>query len=254
MVAIPRIRLVANFGPSGSRLPAFVVFSIAGHVLVTAALLLMPLLFGRSSVPVNPLVVDLVAPAAAATATRTPPAAAAPPPPPSAPPEGVRAAASEPEPVKEPPKPEKKPPKKTTPPPPAPPPSSTPPSAAAGPPGPAPTGPAAAAGDDAASVTAMDTGDFEIAWYRDAVTSALYGHWVKPILDGVGEPYEVSVTFEILRDGSMSDLRIEHPSGIPSLDRSALRAVSDSAPFPPLPPAWRKPQLSARFLFRLYPE
>jgi TonB family protein len=104
------------------------------------------------------------------------------------------------------------------------------------------------------SITALESEDFEFAWYRDSVTAALYGHWVKPILDGVSEAQEVSVTFEILRDGGFRDLRIDVSSGIPSLDRSALRAVADAAPFPPLPPAWVKPQLSARFRFSLDPE
>lgn len=253
MVAIPRIRLVWG-GRGGANLPPFVAASIAGHVLVTLLVLLAPLLFGRKRMMHDPLVVDLVAPAAAPAGPPSPPAAVAPPPPPpTEPPEGVRAAAKEPPPVKRTePKPEKPPPKKAPPPPP--PPAAPPPSAAG------PTGPAAAAaagrptGDDSGSVTSMEAGDFELAWYRDSVTAALYRQWVKPLLEGVGEPYEVGVTFDILRDGSVADLRIEQPSGVPSLDRSALRAVTDAAPFPPLPPAWLKPRLSARFLFRLYPE
>ena len=100
----------------------------------------------------------------------------------------------------------------------------------------------------------MEAEDFEFAWYRDRVTAALYTQWVKPILENVGESYDVSVTFDILRNGSTENLQIEQSSGIQSLDRSALRAVADAAPFPPLPRAWRKPQLSARFLFRLHPD
>jgi protein TonB len=242
VVAIPRIRIVARFGRSGSRLPGFVVGSSLVHVLLVAALLLLPSLVGRSHVPVDSLMVDLVSPAAAA------PAARAAPPPPSEAPEGVRAAVKEPTPVD---KPEKKPEKKPEAPKPAPPPRP-----AAGPPGPPQTdalrgGPP---GSDSGSITALEAGDSELAWYRDSVTAALYGHWVKPILEGVGEPYEVSVTFDILRDGSLQNLRIEQPSGIPSFDRSALRAVADASPFPPLPRDWSKPLLSARFQFRLFPD
>lgn len=241
MAALPRIRLVARFGQRrGAGLSPFVMISIAGHVAVTAFLLFLPALTGRRQVPREALVVDLVAPAtAAARASPTPPAA----PPPGEPPEGVRAAPAEPKPAKKsPPEPTRKPARK---------PDTKP----AVPPVPAPSArPAADRPAEGGSITAIETGDFELAWYRDSVTSALYGRWVKPILEGIGEPYEVSVVFEILRDGRLRNLRIDQTSGIPSFDRSALRAVADAAPFPPLPPAWTKPQLSARFLFRLYPE
>ena len=245
MVSIPRIRIVARFARSGSRLPGFVVGSSLAHVVLVATLLLLPSLVGRSHVPqVDSLVVDLVSPAAAAPAARAAPPQPVAPPPSSEPPEGVRAAVKEPTPVEKP----KKKPEKPKP--------ASPPRPAAGPPGPpqpdAPGG--GPTGNESASITALEAGDSELAWYRDSVTGALYGHWVKPILEGVGEPYEVSVTFDILRDGSLQNLRIEQPSGIPSFDRSALRAVADASPFPPLPRAWSKPILSARFLFRLFPD
>ena len=83
---------------------------------------------------------------------------------------------------------------------------------------------------------------------------SLYSNWQRPILSGLGEPAEVSVAFHILPDGSIGSLRIESSSGVPSLDRSALRAISDAAPLPALPSNWRQPRLEAVFVFRLYPE
>ena len=79
------------------------------------------------------------------------------------------------------------------------------------------------------------------AWYRASVTAALYSHWRRPILSGLQEPLEVGVAFEIRRDGGVLNPRISLPSGIPSLDRSALRAVADASPLPPLP---QKPRRS----------
>jgi protein TonB len=70
----------------------------------------------------------------------------------------------------------------------------------------------------------------------------------------VATSYEVTVAFDIARDGSVLGLRIDQPSGIESLDRSALRAVRDASPLPPLPRTWSGNVLSARFVFRLYPE
>ena len=94
----------------------------------------------------------------------------------------------------------------------------------------------------------------EFAWYRSQVTAALYSHWRKPVLQGANEPFEVRVTFDILRDGSVRNLRVDATSGVPSLDRSAVRAVTDAAPLPALPPNWREPVLPAGFVFRLHPE
>ena len=104
------------------------------------------------------------------------------------------------------------------------------------------------------AVDGLAGGDLQFAWYRASVTAALYSNWRKPILEGIRESREARVVFEILRDGSVRGLRVERPSGVPSLDRSALRAVADAAPLPPLPPGWREPVLSAGFVFRLYPE
>jgi TonB family protein len=49
-------------------------------------------------------------------------------------------------------------------------------------------------------------------------------------------------------------VRVEQTSGVPSLDRSALRAVADATPLPPLPKNWGPPVLPATFVFRLHPE
>jgi protein TonB len=107
---------------------------------------------------------------------------------------------------------------------------------------------------DGHSIAPLEGGDLEYAWYRASVTAALYSNWQRPILSGIREPLEVSISFEINRDGSVTNLRIDSSSGVPSLDRSALSSVADASPLPPLPPQWREPRLSAVFVFRLYPE
>ena len=43
------------------------------------------------------------------------------------------------------------------------------------------------------------------------------------------------LTFEILRDGTVTNVQITQSSGIPEVDRSALRAILASNPLPPLP-------------------
>ena len=75
----------------------------------------------------------------------------------------------------------------------------------------------------------------QAAWYRDSVVAALRSQWERPILEGSRGTLEVTVAFEILPDGTVRNLRIDTTSGVPSLDRSALRAVADASPLPPLP-------------------
>lgn len=51
----------------------------------------------------------------------------------------------------------------------------------------------------------------------------------------------VTVTFLVLVDGSVADLRVSHSSGVSLLDRNALETVERAAPFP-------KPPVSARLV------
>lgn len=48
--------------------------------------------------------------------------------------------------------------------------------------------------------------------------------------------FETRVTLKLRRDGTLVDAGITKSSGRPLLDASALRMVSRSSPFPPLPP------------------
>jgi len=61
----------------------------------------------------------------------------------------------------------------------------------------------------------------------------------------------VIVAFELMRDGSVRDVRIEQRSGIPALDYSAQRAIYDAAPFPPLPAGYDRNSASVEFEFDL---
>ena len=149
-------------------------------------------------------------------------------------------------------KPKKKPPKED--PPPAPTPGPPPDAPARENPAPGEAGGGPPGADAGSSIVPMEGGDVAFAWYRASVTAALFGQWRRPILAGMRDPLEVGIRFEILRDGRVRDIRIDRPSGVPSLDRSALRAVSDASPLPALPPNWREPSLPAAFVFRLYPE
>jgi protein TonB len=253
------LRLVLRFRAPRTPASRCVLYSLVTHLVLLVTLVFLPSLRGPRSISESALVVDLVsfptAPAAlptpAGAAVAAPPAPVPPAPQPTEPSPEARLETRVPEPVQE----ERPPdPKPSAPPPepaprnPAPPPVD--PSAQ-----PAPGEPSGPPGEAGATITAMEgADDFELGWYRASVTAALFANWRKPILEGMTEPREVRVTFEIQRDGRVSGVAVEGSSGVPSLDRSALRAVADAAPLPPLPANWREPTLSAGFIFRLYPE
>ena len=106
-------------------------------------------------------------------------------------------------------------------------------------PAPAEKGPAqeapAPAGQNAggtASADVMDMPNFPYPWYITQVRTALWNQWSSGIPAEAGE---AMVSFTIMREGKVVDLRIESSSGDRGFDRSALGAVQAAAPFPPLP-------------------
>jgi len=126
------------------------------------------------------------------------------------------------------------------------------PDAPAGPPS---TGLGGAAAGAPSGVTAeVGGGDSALGWYNAAVKAALESAWEKPYLENQGRTYSVVIAFDIARDGTTRNLRIVESSGIPSLDRSAQRAVMQASPLPAVPPTWKDDPLPATMRFNLNPE
>ena len=250
-----RLRIVIRFSLPRSLRSPFVLGSAVVHVLLVAAVLLVPGLRSKPGFE-DPFIVQLAAgpPAArpaAARVERPRPAEPAPakPAPPAQPEETVRVETSAPKLNEQ----KKKEPERTpAEPEPAPPtPRSAPPEAGLG------GDEEGIVGDEVAEVGGGLSGgesDSELAWYQSSVTAALYGNWRRPVLSGLRETLEVSIEFEILRDGGVRGLRVSGTSGVPSLDRSALRAVAEATPLPPVPSHWPDTSVPARFVFRLHPE
>jgi protein TonB len=61
----------------------------------------------------------------------------------------------------------------------------------------------------------------------------------------------VIVTFDLMRDGSVRDVRISQNSGNATLDYSAQRAIYDASPFPPLPAGYERNDAVIEFWFEL---
>jgi protein TonB len=256
-VARMRIRIVTGFGTRRSPLQNFLLASFLIHLGLTVVLVFIPELHRGPRFPHDATVVELVG---ALPGSRPEAAVAAPtpqpqpePPAPQPPKEGVTVQTEEPKPAPEK-KPEKKAEKPTetaTPPQPQPQTATAP---AETDEQAAPSGDVAGSAATGASVSALEIGGTAFAWYRSSVANALYGHWRRPVVSRIAEPIEVRVAFEIMRDGNVRGLRIEESSGVPTLDRSALRAVSDATPLPALPSMLSEPYLPASIVFRLYPE
>jgi protein TonB len=94
----------------------------------------------------------------------------------------------------------------------------------------------------------VQSGDFgsRYAWYVAAMGRKIQQNWYG--VGRVGGP-RVYVTFDIARDGTPGNVRIEKTSGDSSLDTSALRAMQRIDTFGPLPNDYRGNSVSVEFYF-----
>jgi len=86
--------------------------------------------------------------------------------------------------------------------------------------------------------------------YADLVVQRVTQKWQTTGLAGLQVPTAV-ITFDILRDGTVKNPQIAQRSGNSTLDYSALRAVMDAGPFPPLPPNYSGSSTSVELRFQL---
>jgi protein TonB len=78
--------------------------------------------------------------------------------------------------------------------------------------------------------TGSDTGG---DWYLAGVQQKIWMLWNQQLKGGYTQ--SVGVTFTILPNGEVTDVRVTQPSGISLLDRAAQRAIQSAGPFGPLP-------------------
>jgi|SRR5215469_11722405 len=94
----------------------------------------------------------------------------------------------------------------------------------------------------------FQSGDFgsRYGWYVQVVNSKVSNNWYTMEVGPAANPHRVYIIFDIERDGSPSNVRIEQSSGVPALDQSAVRAVQRIDTFGP-PPSGNK--VSVEFWF-----
>jgi periplasmic protein TonB len=88
------------------------------------------------------------------------------------------------------------------------------------------------------------------AWYVTALRNRISNNWlISTVSPNLMSAPRVYVTFDILRDGTISGVQITQSSGIPEVDRSAVRAIVASSPVNPLPADYSGGRLTVKFFF-----
>lgn len=88
--------------------------------------------------------------------------------------------------------------------------------------------------------------DFQFTYYVERMLALIESRWYKPVAT---TGTRAQVRFRILANGRLEDIVLEHASGSPSFDRAALRALYATNPLPPLPPAYKRPDLTVHLSF-----
>lgn len=97
----------------------------------------------------------------------------------------------------------------------------------------------------------LDNETFEYEWYKARIEQSLKANWRKPFLN---KTISTSVHFIIINNGNVKDVTIVKSSGNSDFDRSVLKAIYDSQPFPKFPPAYTSPTLGVLYTFEIEPQ
>ncbi len=109
-------------------------------------------------------------------------------------------------------------------------------------------------GSSGGSVQGQGNTDFttRYGWYIAAAKRRVAPNWNVLFLDPSvrnSQTLHCVISFTIMRDGTVRNLRIAQSSGNSSWDNSGLRAIQSSSPFPPLPSDWTAPDVSVLWDF-----
>ena len=105
---------------------------------------------------------------------------------------------------------------------------------------------AGAPGDVGIGGATFDQPDFNYSYYVERMLVTIGTNWFKPALSSPASPM---IRFRIQRDGTISEAEVERSSGLPFVDRAALRAVLASSPLPPLPSEFAGDHLGVHLIF-----
>jgi TonB family protein len=102
-----------------------------------------------------------------------------------------------------------------------------------------------------------DTMGVDFGPYLQRVLHEVKVHWYTLIPESARPPImkkgNVMIEFAILKDGSVSGMKLVSTSGDVALDRGAWGGITSSNPFPPLPTEFGGQYLALRFKFLYNP-
>jgi TonB family protein len=93
----------------------------------------------------------------------------------------------------------------------------------------------------------IDQADFKYDYYIEGLQKSIGLNWYR--YPPISKPKSPVVHFQILRDGTITDVQLVTPSGLTFVDRNAMRSVYDASPLPPLPADYRGSQLGIQVVF-----
>lgn len=98
-------------------------------------------------------------------------------------------------------------------------------------------------------------GDFgaRYPWYVEAVQRRISSNWLQSTVDpAVRFAPRVVVDFQVLRNGSVTNVQLVHSSGNSSVDLSAIRAIRESSPLDRLPGDYSGSNVNVEFSFEFH--
>lgn len=107
-------------------------------------------------------------------------------------------------------------------------------------------GPAGSGGTAGIGGATFDQPEFKYSYYVERMLVTIGMNWFKP---AQSVPVTPKIRFRIERDGTVTDAEVERSSGLPYVDRAALRAVLASSPLPPLPTEFSGGYLGVHLIF-----
>jgi TonB family protein len=88
------------------------------------------------------------------------------------------------------------------------------------------------------------------SWFVDAVRNRISSNWLQSMVDpSVRSAPRATLSFQILRDGTITNIQILHSSGNASVDNSAVRAILSSSPVNRLPNDYPGSTVNVEFWF-----
>ena len=90
----------------------------------------------------------------------------------------------------------------------------------------------------------VDNGSFQP--YMDIMHEKITKKWTPPQTD---KDAEVTVEYTIMKNGAVKDPKIVKSSGNNAIDKSAIDALNNASPLPPLPLSYDKDSINVKFNF-----